>query len=77
MTTDQAIKILVSSETLPPQIDYISPSDKAKVKEAQKFIDNLPENEKWDAENKIGNTIDSYYCSYDGQPSVAELDALF
>lgn len=81
-TPDQAAEIIIFSQTRPPQIDYVSPGEKMKLRAAEEFIENLPAAEKKKWEKHIGSYIDAYYSptikGTDGKMySVAALDAMF
>jgi hypothetical protein len=60
-TTSQAIQTIVSANTRPSQIDYVSPADKAKEEEAEKFIAKLPQSEMLKAYTEIEIATDAYY----------------
>lgn len=63
MDTQIAIDTIVSFETLPPQIDYVSPRDKAEFAAAQELISNLPTRERLEAEVEVQKRINQYYDS--------------
>ncbi len=69
---DQAIETIVSMNTLPPQIDFISNSQKAKHIKAQEFIQALPVSQRIAAEKSICKQIDQYFVS-----GAAYYDSLF
>jgi hypothetical protein len=73
MTTEQAKNIICEDATRPPQIDYVSPAEKAKVNEALSVIYSLPKAEREKAEEEIRAAIESYY----GPTGAAQYDALF
>ena len=75
--TKKAADKIIAMQTLPPQIDYISPSEKAAEEKAQEYIDALPETEKVEAESYIAEQIDSYYTPDETGHSPADLDAMF
>lgn len=74
---DNAIKEIVGMETLPPQIDYISPSERRKYQEALDYIKSLDEEAKSLAEEQIRSQIDSYYEEDENGVSIASLDSMF
>ena len=78
MTTIEAINIIVSSETLPPQIDYVSPSDKRKVVEAETYLKSISQLKREEAYDSITKQLESYFTPIDGcEHSPASLNAMF
>jgi hypothetical protein len=69
MTQREALGIYIADAIRPPQIDYISPAEKAKIQEAERIL-NLPANKEWLAQ--ANKSIEDYYDS-----GAAELDAKF
>jgi len=61
MTTKEAISVIVTYYTLPPQIDYTLPY-KLKSIEAEKFLNALPQKEYDNANTKIRKQCESYYA---------------
>jgi hypothetical protein len=77
MNTQEAISIIVDMQTLPPQIDYVSPGEKKKYHDAEDFIKALPTDEKIKAHQKINSEVSSYYKEDKNGISVAYMDSLF
>jgi hypothetical protein len=77
MNTQEAISIIVHMETLPPQIDYVSPGQKKKYHDAEDFINALPVEEKIKAHQQINSEVSSYYKPDKNGISVAYMDSLF
>lgn len=82
MTTSQAVQIVISMQTLPSQIDYVSPSEKAKLRNAEDFLERLSEVDRKDAYRQITEAVDSYYSPIiegsDGNfYSASDLDEMF
>jgi hypothetical protein len=77
VTKEAAIQIIIMMNTLPPQIDHISHSDKVKMSMAEEFIQNLVESEKLEAEAKIEEAIASYYSTDENGVCPAVMDAMF
>jgi hypothetical protein len=81
-TTSEAVQLLISASTRPPQIDYVSPGDRMQEENATKFIASLPYKERKSAEKTVEDAIEAYYGDTlegsDGQMySIADLDAMF
>lgn len=79
MTTLSAIDIIYRLETLPPQIDYIRPSELQKKYEAEAFLDKLTPKIRDKAYKVLSNRINRYYEPIEdmGGHSIASLDAMF
>lgn len=80
MTTEEAIDIIIRHQTLPPQIDYISPGDRMRYSQATEFIDQLPSPHREEMWCEINQTVDSYYnepIDMMGGMTASELDSLF
>jgi len=82
MTVEQAIQTIVHFQTLPPQIDYISPARRAEFREAEELIESLPTVEQQTAYEAIQAQIDEYFTpSFQGADgecySPADLNSLF
>lgn len=60
-TTAEAISAIVSYNTLPSQIDFISPGMKYKYQSAIKFVESLPAEQRYKVNFIISNEIDAYY----------------
>lgn len=81
-STEAAILIILGMNTLPPQIDYVSPAMKREFLEAERFINNLPDEEREEALKVISDANDAYYeptfIGMDGRGySPAAMDAMF
>ncbi len=81
-STEAAIAIIIGMQTLPPQIDYISPAKQKEIAEAEYFINNLLEEERAEALRLIDDAVNNYYepsfLGEDGKMySVAAMDAMF
>lgn len=76
-STKKAADLIINMNTLPPQIDYISPKEKADKRDAEELIDNLPEAEKKEALDYIEEQTDNYYAEDESGISPAYLDSLF
>lgn len=63
--------------TLPPQIDYINPKMASDVAFAQRYIDNLPEDEQKEALEYIEEQIIAYYTDDKNGYSPAYYASLF
>jgi hypothetical protein len=72
-----AADTIISMQTLPPQIDYVTPGEKLELKKAEEIIENLSESEKLEVTEYINNEIDSYYSEDENGISIAYLDSLF
>lgn len=75
-TTKQAIDIIVRMGTLPPQIDYIKPSEHQACNQAEEFIERLNSKERDLARQSIEEQLNAYTDDSDG-PSPAYYDSLF
>lgn len=72
-----AVDIIYHHRTLPPQIDYVSPGDKAKVYDAEELLANLPSDERGEAYDALATKVDSYYAEDERGFSTADYDAMF
>ena len=82
MTVEQAIQTIVHYQTLPPQIDYISPAQRAEFREAEELLESLSTVEQQVAYEAIQTQIDEYFTpSFQGADgewySPADLNSLF
>lgn len=68
-----AVEKIISSRTMPPQIDYISPGDKQKVKKAEEFLETLPTG----LSKKCFDYIDSEVDQYHGEDGAGQYDSMF
>lgn len=69
--------IIIDNNTLPPQIDYVSPSEKQKIYDANDFLSSLPKEEKEEAYAYIEQKTNAYYEPNEDGISIAYLDSLF
>jgi len=72
MTINEAIRAIVTYETLPPQIDYTKPWE-YKARKAQEHIDRQPFNIRAAINSQIRKQITEYY----GENGAAQYDKLF
>ena len=82
MTVEQAIQTIVHYQTLPSQIDYISPARRAEFREAEELIESLPTVEQQTAYEAIQAQIDEYFTpSFQGADgewySPADMNEMF
>lgn len=79
----RAVEIIVSFNTLPPQIDYVSLARQKEVRDSIELIDRMPTGIRNKYNDLVTQKTDEYYTPsvksfLDGKMySVAELDAMF
>jgi hypothetical protein len=71
--------LIIAHETLPPQIDYISPGQKQKVQKAYTTLTSLPQKKSKLWMNYIERKVIAYHTPIPsmGNYTPAELDAMF
>jgi hypothetical protein len=72
-----AADLIIQMHTLPPQIDYIPPSDMVNLQAAEDLVDALPAIEKQEVVTYILDKMDEYYRADEKGISPAYLDSLF
>lgn len=73
----EAQAIIVKMATLPPQIDYVSPAERAKEKAAEKLINSMPtglKNKYWE---EVIERIGNYYTPGPSGYSASYMNSLF
>lgn len=68
---------IIFNRTLPPQLDYVPPSDKRLVDQGFELINSLPDNKRQIWFNYIERKVDDYYTTNEQGYSMADLDAMF
>ena len=80
--TKQNFNTIISMQTMPPQIDYITPKQKSDYNKAELYLEKLSKEERDEAWKYINDQVESHYSpTIKGQDgnfySVADLEEMF